>query len=72
MNRLSKKIVAHHHLALSVPVVLCFISFITNFIAAIKDGNIDANELHQLLLSADGFETALLVIIMFVMKRKKK
>ena len=72
MRRLRNKIKDKPHLALSVPTVLCFISFVTNFIAAIKDGNIDNNELHQLLSSANGFETVVLVVIMFVLKDKKK
>jgi len=59
------------HLALSVPALLCFVTFITNLIAALEDGNIDSAELHQLLSSADGFETVLLVIIMFVLRSKK-
>lgn len=72
MNRLRKKIKQKPHLVLGVPAVLCFITFITNFIAAISDGNIDSSELHTLLSSADGFEAVLLVIIMFVMRDKNK
>ena len=72
MDKLRKKIKSKPHVALSVPTVLCFISFITNFIAAMKDGNLDSNELHHLLSSADGFETVVLIIIMVVLKDKKK
>ena len=72
MKRLRKKLKDSPHLALSVPALLCFISFITNFIASIKDGNIDSNELHQLLSSADGFETVVIIIIMLVLRDKKK
>lgn len=72
MERLRKKIKAKPNVALSVPMVLCFISFITNFIAAMKDGNLDSNELHQLLSSADGFQAVVLFIIMVVLKDKKK
>jgi hypothetical protein len=72
MNKLRKSIKNKPHLALSVPMGLCFITFITNFIAALKDGNIDSTELHRLLGSADGFETVVLIIIMFVLKDKKK
>lgn len=60
------------HMALSVPAVLCFITFITNLIKALSDGNIDTNELHALLASADGFETVLLFVVMLVLKDKKK
>lgn len=70
-NEFRKKIRSNPHVVLSVPAVLCFISFITNFIASMKDGNIDSAELHQLLSSADGFETVLLVIVMFVLHKKK-
>ncbi len=72
MDKLRKKIKDKPHLALSVPTLLCFITFVTNFIAAMKDGNIDSNELHSLLSSADGFETVALIIIMFVLNDKKK
>ncbi len=72
MEKIRKKIKENPHFALSVPAVLCFITFITNFIASLKDGNIDSNELHQLLFSADGFETVFLVLIMFVLKDKSK
>ena len=71
MNKLRQKIKQKPHLILSVPAVLCFITFITNFIAALSDGKIDNTELHTLLSSADGFEAVLLVIIMYVMKDKK-
>lgn len=57
---------------ISVPALLCFLTFITNLITALKDGNIDSNELHQLLSTADGFETVVLLIVMVVLRQKKK
>lgn len=60
------------HIVLSVPAILCFITFIINLIAAFKDGNIDNNELHQLLMTADGFEAVLVSIIILVLRNKKK
>ncbi len=72
MRKLRKKLREKPYLALSVPAVLCFISFITNFFASLKDGNIDSNELHQLLSSADGFEAVMIVIIMMVLHERKK
>lgn len=57
---------------ISVPALLCFLTFITNLVAALQDGNIDGNELHQLLSTADGFETVVLLIIMVVLRGKKK
>ncbi len=60
------------HLALSIPAILCFITFITNFRASIADGNIDSAELHQLLMSVDGFETVVIVFVMAVLHYKNK
>jgi len=60
------------HLVLCVPAILCLLTLVTNLIHALKDGNIDSNELHMLLASADGFETILLIIVMFALKEKNK
>lgn len=60
------------HMVLTVPTVLCFITFVTNMVHALKDGNIDTNELHALMASADGFETVVLFLVMLVLKDKKK
>lgn len=57
---------------ISVPALLCFLTFLTNLFAALKDGVIDSNELHQLLSTADGFETVVLVLVMVVLRDKKK
>lgn len=59
-------------MVLSVPTVLCALTFVTNLVKALSDGNIDSNELHTLLASADGFETVLLFFVMLVLKDKKK
>ena len=76
MNRLIRSIRVYllnkPHVALSVPAVLCFVTFITNFIASLKDGIIDDVEYHRLLSTADGFETVVLVIIMLALRNKKK
>lgn len=72
MKKLRRKVRANPQIALSVPTLLCFITFITNLFAALKDGIIDSNELHQLLASADGFETVMLLVLMVVLKRKTK
>ncbi len=37
-----------------------------------KDGTIDSAELHQLLSTADGFETVVLFMVMLVLRDKKK
>lgn len=60
------------HVVLSVPTILCAVTFLTNLIKALSDGNIDSNELHALLASADGFETVVLFLVMLVLKDKKK
>lgn len=72
MDKLRRKIKKKPHLVLGVPAVLCFITFITNLIKVLSDGNIDTNELHALLASADGFESVVIILIMFVLKDKKK
>lgn len=72
MDRLRKFLKKKPHLVLSAPAILCFITFITNLVKALSDGNIDSNEFHTLLASADGFETVVLFIVMLVLKDKKK
>lgn len=72
MRFIYRKIKEKPHLVLSVPAILCFITFITNLVASLKDGVIDSSELHQLLSTADGFETVVLVVFMMVIKKKKK
>jgi hypothetical protein len=72
MRKLKRNIQNKPCLALSIPAVLCFITFVTNIVQALKDGNIDSNELHQLLASADGFETVVLCVIMMALRKKKQ
>jgi len=72
MNKVKNYFKKNPHVALSVPTILCFITFITNLIKALSDGNIDANEFHGLMASADGFEAAVMFIVMLVLKDKKK
>lgn len=71
MKKLKKLLKRKAHVALSVPAVLCFITFITNLFKALEDRNIDTNELHALLASADGFETTILFVIMLLIRDKK-
>jgi hypothetical protein len=72
MKRLLSLLKKNPHVAISVPTILCFITFITNLVSALSDGVIDSTELHQLLSTADGFETVLLFVIMIVLRNKKK
>lgn len=60
------------HVAISVPAILCFITFCTNLYAALTDGKIDANELTTLLSTADGFESVVLFIVMLALRNKNK
>ncbi len=60
------------HVAISFPTLLSIFSFIQNLLAALSDGVIDSNELHQLMSSANGIETAILIIIMIALKEKKQ
>lgn len=59
-------------LVISVPAILCFITFTTNLIHALKDGNIDEVEYHRLLATADGFETILLFAVSIALRSQKK
>lgn len=72
MGKIRDKLKEKPHLVLSVPALLCFVTFVTNLIASLKDGNIDSNELHQLLSTADGFETVVMILIMLALRDKKK
>ncbi len=72
MRKVKSYLKKNPHVALSVPTILCFITFITNLVKALSDGNIDSNEFHTLLASADGFETAVMCIVMLVLRNKKK
>lgn len=58
--------------AIFVPTVLCCVTFLTNLFVSLKDGVISNAEYHQLLSLADGFEAAILFIVMLVLKDKKK
>jgi hypothetical protein len=63
---------SHAAVALSVPALLCSFTFVTNIYHALQAGHIDNAIMHQLLASADGFETVVLCVVMYVLKRKKK
>ena len=69
MDRLRKIIKEKPHIAIGVPTILCAITFITNLVAALKDGVIDNTELHGLLSTAEGFETVALFVVMLALKK---
>lgn len=72
MRKLRKVLRDKPHVAIGVPAILCFITFVTNLIASLKDGVIDPNEMHQLLTTADGFQAVALFIIVLILKEKNK
>jgi hypothetical protein len=72
MRKLRKKLKEKPYLALSAPAVLYFVAFIINFVSSLKDWNIDASEMHQLLAYVDGFQAVALIIIMAALHQKKK
>lgn len=72
MNELLSKLKNNAHIAISVPAVLCSITFVTNLVQALSDGNIDSNEFHSLSASADGLESVILFVVMLALKRKNK
>lgn len=71
MNKFKDFIKSKPHMIISLPALLCFFTFITNFFSALQDWNIDPNEYHQLLATADGFEAILLGFVAFVLKAKE-
>ena len=71
MDWLKQIIKSHPHFAISIPMLLSCASFFGNLFTALSDGQLDGNELHQLLSSANGFETVLLIVIMVALKGKK-
>jgi len=72
MKKIRKYFQERKHPVITVSVLLCFVTFITNLISSLKDGNIDALELRQLLDNSKGFETVVLFLIMIAFTNKKK
>jgi hypothetical protein len=71
MKRVKKLFKNKPHIVLSIPAILCAITFCTNLYSALTDGKIDANELSNLLATADGFETVVLFFVMVALRNKK-
>ncbi|HHT9109553.1 MAG TPA: hypothetical protein ACFYDZ_00170 [Candidatus Brocadiaceae bacterium] len=71
MRKLKRYARENPHAAVGFPAWLCFISFIVNLVYFAKDGFLDKFEMQQLLITADGFETVVLFIIMLVLRKKK-
>ena len=71
MRDFKKRIKSKAPLIISIPALLCFITFITNLVSSLRDGVIDSVEYHHLLTYVDGFETVVLFVIMLVLRDKK-
>lgn len=70
MNFLQDFIKSNPFTSLLVPTSLSGVTFFGNLFTALSDGQIDTEEMHQLLSSASGLQTLLLVVIMFALKIK--
>ena len=57
-------------LAMLPPTGLGIFTFIGHLMIAVSDGNIDTSEVHDLLQSASGIETVLLIVIVLILRRK--
>lgn len=57
--------------ALLLPSGLGGFNFFGNLLVAFSDGNIDGAELHNLMSSASGLETIILIIVMLALKQKR-
>jgi len=72
MKKLRKYVKSRRDIVITAPLLLCFVTFLFNFVSAIKKGNIDSTAFSQLMTTVDGFGTVCSAIIMLVMRRKKK
>lgn len=67
-----KQIIKNHpNFAISVPTLLSCASFFGNLFTALSDGQLDGNELHELMSSANGCESLILIAIMVALRQKK-
>lgn len=60
------------HIVISLPILTSAASFFGNLFIALSDGHLDSAEFHQLLGSANGIESLILIIIFIALKEKKK
>lgn len=47
------------------------LTFVGHLLIALGDGQLDGNEVHQLMSSASGLETAVLVLVILALKKGK-
>jgi hypothetical protein len=48
------------------------LSFFANLFVALSDGKIDTTEFHQLMSSANGLQTIILLLVMFALNKNDK
>lgn len=70
MEKLYDLIRKNHFLTMMLPTGIGFIGFVGNLLLALSDGNIDTAEYHQLMSSANGIETIILVLVMAAMRNR--
>lgn len=58
-------------LSLAIPSILSGASFFGNLFMALSDGNLDGNEIHQLMGSADGLQMIILMLVILALKKSK-
>lgn len=71
MKKLRDYVRKNPHVAISIPAILCAMTFVTNLCRALQDGFIDQNELQQLQTTADGFEAVVLFFVTLALRNRK-
>ncbi len=56
---------------LGVPTALSGVTFVSNVVQSLSDGNLSHSELQGLISSASGIETLILLLLMIALKFKK-
>lgn len=67
-----RKLSKARRIAITAPMLLCFVTFLFNFVSAVQKGNIDGTTFQQLSMTVDGFGAVCSAIIMLALKNKKK
>ena len=60
------------HLGLLPAAAMGIIGFVGNLAIALSDGDLDGNEIHQLLTGANGAETVIVLLVLLALKTKSK
>ncbi len=70
MRRIRKYLLSKSHIVAAIMATLSFIAFVTNFVKALSDGNLDPVEVHQLYAMADAFGAAIFLGLAFISRNK--